>query len=290
MDAYLRAEAARVEEALQQALGRVAGAATSRLREAMAYSLMAGGKRLRPVLVFASARALGGNESAACRDFACALEMVHTYSLIHDDLPAMDNDDLRRGRPTSHKAFGEANAILAGDALLTDAFSLLASGEGEGEHRLKLCAELGHSAGALGMVGGQVDDVAGLARTLPELESLHARKTGALIRAACRGPALAPGTPASHLQALTRYGEKLGVAFQIADDLLDVLGTAENMGKQTQKDADKGRVGYPQLLGIEGAQRAADAAMQAALDALAGLPGDTAALAGLARYTVQRDR
>jgi geranylgeranyl diphosphate synthase, type II len=289
-DEYLRAQAARVEAALEQALARVAGLATARLREAMSYSLMAGGKRLRPVLVLASEQALGFPESRACRDFACALEMVHTYSLIHDDLPAMDDDDLRRGKPTSHKAFGEANAILAGDALLTDAFTLVASGAGEAEHRLALCAELGRSAGALGMVGGQVDDVAGLAKTLAELEGLHARKTGALIRAACRGPALAPGTDSKFLDALTRYGEKLGVAFQIADDLLDVLGTAKKMGKQTQKDADKGRVGYPQLLGIDGAKRAADEAMQQAIDALAVLPGETTALAELARYTVKRDR
>jgi geranylgeranyl diphosphate synthase type II len=288
LEAYLTRETARVEGLLQRALVRATTEAPASLVEAMGYSLHAGGKRLRPVLVLASARALGRDASPAELDFACALEMVHTYSLIHDDLPAMDNDDLRRGKPTSHKRFGEALAILAGDALLTDAFTLLAGGPGEGPSRLALCAELARCAGAQGMVGGQVDDVAGLSTTRAELERMHARKTGALIRAACRGPALGEGP--EQLGALTQYGEHLGVAFQIADDLLDVTGTAENLGKGVGKDADKGRVGYPQLLGIEGAQRAAQASSDAAIAALEHLPGDREPLCALARYAIARDR
>jgi geranylgeranyl diphosphate synthase type II len=268
----------------------VAGGATPKLREAMAYALLAGGKRLRPVLVLTAVQALQRDASPAELDFACALEMVHTYSLIHDDLPAMDDDDLRRGRPTTHKVYGEALAILAGDALLTDAFTLIAGGPGAPEHRLALCAELGQAAGAAGMVGGQVDDIAGLSADLPALRSVHARKTGALIRAACRGPALAPGTPAAQLQALTTFGERLGVAFQIADDILDVVGDAATAGKQVGKDAEKGRVTYPELLGLEGARTAAREAVEAGLAALSALPGDTGALAALARYTIARDR
>ena len=287
---YLKTTARAVEGRLEASLAKIARDAAPRLREAMAYSLLAGGKRLRPVLVHASCAALGRSPSEAELDFAAALEMVHTYSLIHDDLPAMDDDDLRRGRPTSHKVFGEALAILAGDALLTDAFSLLAAGEGEPAHRLALVALLGQAAGGHGMVSGQVLDVAGESQTLAELEQVHARKTGALIRAACRGPALAPGQAPEVLAALTAYGEKLGVAFQIADDVLDATGTAAQLGKQAGKDAAKGRVGYPALLGLSGAQAAAQAAADAAIAALAKLPGDTVPLAALARYTVQRDR
>ena len=255
-----------------------------RLVDAMSYSLLGGGKRLRPILVIASCSALERDPSAAELDFACALEMVHTYSLIHDDLPCMDDDDLRRGKPTVHKAFGEALAVLAGDALLTDAFALVANGPESA--RAALCAELAIAAGSRGMVSGQVDDIEGKSATLAELQRVHARKTGALIRAACRGPALGDAA----LSKLTTYGEQLGVAFQIADDILDATGDAKATGKATGKDAQKGRVTYPQLLGLEGARRAANDAAEAAISALVGLPGDKEALSALARYTVSRDR
>ncbi|MBS2030892.1 MAG: polyprenyl synthetase family protein [Deltaproteobacteria bacterium] len=284
LDSYLRDQSARVERLLEQALGRVAVDAAPKLREAMAYALLGGGKRLRPILVIASCSALGREPNAAELDFACALEMIHTYSLIHDDLPCMDDDDLRRGKPTVHKAFGEAMAVLAGDALLTDAFALAAGGSES--TRAKLCFELATAAGSRGMVSGQVDDVDGKSATMAELQRVHARKTGALIRAACRGPAIED----SALPKLTTYGEQLGIAFQIADDILDATGDAKATGKATGKDAQKGRVGYPQLLGLDGARRAADEAAEAAVDALVGLPGDKEALEALARYTVSRDR
>jgi geranylgeranyl diphosphate synthase type II len=292
LESYLADTVRLVEARLEASLSRVTERVTPRLVEAMRYSLLAGGKRLRPVLVHAAAAALGRKPGDAEQDFASALEMVHTYSLIHDDLPAMDDDDLRRGRPTSHKVFGEALAILAGDALLTDAFTLLAgsSSSEEREHRLRLVAELARSAGARGMVGGQVDDVAGQAKTREELQHVHARKTGALIRAACRGPALSPDVVEAQLSALTRYGEQLGVAFQITDDLLDAQGDAARMGKRVGKDADKGRVSYPQLLGIDGARRAANEAVESATASLRDLPGDVEPLSALAIYTLRRER
>jgi geranylgeranyl diphosphate synthase type II len=281
--------AAREAEAdLAAALARVAPTVSPRLLEAIRYSLLGGGKRLRPALVWAACEALGHPPRPVDRDWACALEMVHTYSLIHDDLPAMDDDDLRRGRPTSHKVFGDALAILAGDALLTDAFAVLGTGAGGEAHRLALCRELALAAGSSGMVGGQVDDIEGKARTLPLLYSMHARKTGALIRAACRGPALVGD--AAHLAALTAYGESLGVAFQIADDVLDVEGSAAVMGKAVSKDAELGKATYPGLLGVEGARRAAQAAVARATEALEALPGDRSSLLALAHYTIERER
>jgi geranylgeranyl diphosphate synthase type II len=286
--AILEAAAREVEADLDAALARVAGGAAARLREAMRYSLLGGGKRLRPALTWAACEALGRSVGSEDRDWACSLEMVHTYSLVHDDLPAMDNDDLRRGRPTSHKVFGEALAILAGDALLTDAFALLAGGEGSERHRLLLCRELAVAAGSRGMVGGQVDDMEGAATTLVDLESMHARKTGALIRAACRGPALL--APAAHLEALSTYGEALGVAFQIADDLLDVEGSAATLGKAVSKDAAQGKATYPALLGVEGARRAAREAVDRSRAALGPLPGDAGSLLALAEYTLARER
>jgi geranylgeranyl diphosphate synthase type II len=285
---YLAAQLQSVEAALARALDRVTHQATPRLREAMAYSLLGGGKRLRPVLVRAAAAALAvAPDGAELSDFGCALEMVHTYSLIHDDLPCMDDDDLRRGRPTSHKVFGEALALLAGDALLTEAHWLVS--DGATLARLRLTSELAQAAGARGMVGGQVDDVAGLATDIHTLANLHARKTGALIGAACRGPALLDGQQ-PHLDALTGYGALLGVAFQIADDLLDATGNVEATGKQVGKDAEKGRVTYPGLLGVDGARAAARAAVDQAVARLTGLPGDTRPLVALAEYTLSRDR
>ena len=284
LDSYLRDQSARVERLLEQALARVAVDAAPKLRQAMAYALLGGGKRLRPILVIASSSAIGREPNAAELDFACALEMIHAYSLIHDDLPCMDDDDLRRGKPTVHKAFGEALAVLAGDALLTDAFALAAGGSESA--RAKLCLELATAAGSRGMVSGQVDDIDGKSASMAELQRVHARKTGALIRVACRGPAL----ESAALPKLTTYGEQLGIAFQIADDILDATGDAKATGKATGKDAEKGRVGYPQLLGLDGAHRAANEAAEAATAALAGLPGDKAALEALARYTVSRDR
>ena len=210
------------------------------LFDAMRYSLLAGGKRIRPVLVLEFCRQCGGDWHAAL-PFAAAIEMVHTYSLIHDDLPCMDNDDYRRGRLTNHKVFGEANAVLAGDALLTAAFETLASADAAPERIVSAVRILSTAAGELGMVGGQVLDLAGENRTLTEQDvcTIHTLKTGALIRAACQlGVAAANGTDVQ-MEAARVYAESLGMAFQIRDDMLDVLGDAEKMGKRTGMDEHK---------------------------------------------------
>ncbi len=281
---------ARVEALLSDRIARLDGQAPPKLVEAMRYSLLDAGKRLRPVLCLAFADAVaqqsrGGGEVA--EDAACAVEYVHTYSLIHDDLPAMDDDDLRRGRPTSHKVFGEAMAILAGDALLTEAFVLCAAGA-EPSRRV-LAHELGFGAGAAGMVGGQVYDVAeDRPADLAYLTRLHRMKTGALIRAACRMGVHAAGGDAAAVEAATVYGDAVGLAFQIADDVLDVTASAEQLGKPTGADAAAGRHTYPAMLGLEGARKMANEQVARALDAVRVLEPEPGLLAWLARYAVER--
>jgi geranylgeranyl diphosphate synthase type II len=256
---YLRDRKALVEGGLRSAL-RLDDGSPAALVEAMRYSILAPGKRLRPLLVIMAAEACGGRDEDAL-PAACAVEMVHTYSLIHDDLPAMDNDDLRRGLPTCHKQFGEALAILAGDGLLTLAFQLLSEAYPPAT-AAACCRELARGAGAAGMVGGQVEDLAWErqpgqhARSLGVLEDIHARKTGALFRACLRlGVWVAQGEqqdgpkPAL-LESLDAYGRCFGQAFQITDDLLDVEGHAEETGKRVQKDAARGKLTYPGLLGL----------------------------------------
>jgi geranylgeranyl diphosphate synthase type II len=242
------------------------------LCEAMSYSLLASGKRLRPALVCMAAEACGGSDAQALPG-ACAVEMIHTYSLIHDDLPAMDDDDLRRGQPTCHRKFGEALAILAGDALLTLAFQVLAEGYPPAT-AASCCRVLARGAGAAGMVGGQVQDLASendqdRHRTLEALESIHAHKTGALFRACLRlgvygAQGERPGGPeAEILRGLDRFGRCFGMVFQITDDLLDVEGTAQDTGKRVGKDAARGKLTYPGLLGIaESRQRACQFAQE----------------------------
>lgn len=224
------------------------------LYDAMRYSLLAGGKRLRPVLMLETCRMCGGDPEQIL-PFACAIEMLHTYSLIHDDLPSMDNDDLRRGRPTNHKVYGEATAILAGDALLTAAFeTMLESGAGLPAQRvLEAAACLGRAAGARGMVGGQALDMAGEghALALSEVEELQRLKTGALISAACEmGCILAGGSPEER-QAVVRYAQKLGLAFQIRDDMLDVEGDAATLGKPIGSDAANEKTTFVTLKGLD---------------------------------------
>src|SRR5438552_2105720 len=251
-------------------------AGPERLREAMAYSLLAPGKRLRPALVMFACEAAGGVQAAAL-PAAAAVEMVHTYSLIHDDLPAMDDDDLRRGRPTCHKQFGEALAILAGDALLTLAFQVLAETY-PAATAAACCRELARAAGASGMVGGQVGDLAWENQPtgrVADLERIHAHKTGALFRASLRMGAFAaqgerPGGPeAAMLSAFDEYGRGFGLAFQITDDLLDVEGEADRAGKRVGKDAARGKLTYPGLLGVSETRGRAQAACDRALAALA---------------------
>ncbi len=241
-----------VEQGLHRQLAAIEG--PPELLEAMEYSLLAGGKRLRPVLVVAARRLFDSGLDPM--PAAGALELVHTYSLIHDDLPAMDDDDLRRGRPTSHKRFGEALAILAGDALLTEAFGLVARAYagGDPDRGLAVVAELARAAGAAGMVGGQVLDMAGEAHDQPALERLHRMKTGALMTAAVRCGGLLGGADTGALAALTAYGRQIGLAFQVADDVLDVVGDRDRLGKSTGKDTAQDKCTYPALLGLESAR------------------------------------
>jgi geranylgeranyl diphosphate synthase type II len=292
----LSARQRRVDDYLPRALGLAADCPV-RLQEAMAYSLLAPGKRLRPLLVLLACEAAGGADEAAL-PAAAAVEMVHTYSLIHDDLPAMDDDDLRRGRPTCHKQFGEALAILAGDALLTLAFQVLAEGYPPAT-AAAACRELAAGAGAAGMVGGQVEDLAwerDPTGRLDDLERVHAHKTGALFRASLRlGGVVAqgerPGGPdPAVLEALDGFGCGFGLAFQITDDLLDVEGDAGHAGKRVGKDAGRGKLTYPGLLGpAESRRRAADACRQAA-DALRPLAPSGGRLESLLMTVLTRDR
>ncbi len=222
----------------------------ARLQEAMRYSLLVGGKRIRPVLVLEACRICGGEVEKAL-PFACAVEMIHTYSLIHDDLPAMDNDDLRRGRPTNHKEFGEAAAILAGDALLTEAFFALSQAELPPDRIVQAVACLSAQAGHLGMVGGQALDMEEKKRTVPELEQLQSLKTGALLQAAAELGCIAAGGTPQQRQGLRVYAEKLGRAFQIRDDMLDVMGEQAQLGKPIGSDAELGKSTFAALLGLE---------------------------------------
>jgi geranylgeranyl diphosphate synthase type II len=295
LDEYLREKRAEVEKHLTAALRPQPGLPAS-LGEAMRYSLLAPGKRLRPILVLMAAEACGGPE---CNPWpaACAVEMIHAYSLIHDDLPAMDDDDLRRGQPTCHKKFGEALAILAGDALLTMAFQVLAEGY-PALTASSCCRELARAAGAAGMVGGQVDDLAWEQRgegNVEALEDLHLRKTGALIRASLRLGALAAyahrdGAPPELLERLDGYGRCLGLAFQIIDDLLDVEGDAEQTGKRVGKDAGRGKLTYPGFLGVHESRRRAERLGREACAFVQPLGPAAGRLAALVSFVLDRDR
>ncbi len=293
LEAWLPVHQRRVEAILAARMDELARRAPPRLAEAMRYSLLAGGKRLRPVLCLAFADAAAKASDGGGRladDAACALECVHTYSLIHDDLPAMDDDDLRRGRPTSHKVFGEAMAILAGDALLTDAFSVLATGPEAGA-RGRLASELALAAGAGGMVGGQVLDIA---EDRPAEEAyllrLHRAKTGALIKAACRMGAIAGRGTDEDVAAADAYGDAVGLAFQVADDVLDATASAEELGKPTGADAAAGRHTFPAVVGLEKSRALMRELAARAQDAVRRLEPQPGPLAALARYAVERKR
>ena len=263
------------------------------VHKAVRYSLFAGGKRLRPILALAAAEAVGGKVTEAL-PVACALELIHTYSLIHDDLPAMDNDDLRRGRPTSHKVFGEAAAILAGDALLTEAFRLMARPDLMKNISPRRCLRAIHtltlSAGSQGMVGGQVMDMACEGEEIkPDiLEYIHTHKTGALIGAATAVGAVIGGGSPREVRALEEYGRKMGLAFQIMDDLLDVQGEEKQMGKAVGKDRAKGKATYPALFGIEDSRRKAEGLIREAVTHLDPFNRRANPLREIARYILQR--
>lgn len=261
--------------------------------QAIRYSLLAGGKRLRPVLCLAAAEAVGG-EGGAVLPAACALEMIHTYSLIHDDLPAMDNDDYRRGIPTSHKVFGEDVAILAGDALLTEAFRLLTDREGmpgmPPERLLDVAREVAEAAGHLGMVGGQVQDIRaeGEAVGLETLHAIHRQKTGALLRVSLRAGAILAGAGEDALARLSDYGGKIGLAFQIADDILNVEGDPLLLGKGTGSDAARGKVTFPALMGVEASRARAAELVGDAILSLAAFDDRAAPLRAIAGYILKR--
>ena len=263
--------------------------AAVRLAEAARYSLEAGGKRVRPVLCLLACEAVGGSAQEALSG-ALALEYIHTYSLIHDDLPAMDDDDLRRGRPTNHKVFGEGHAILAGDALLTEAFGVLAAADLDPARRAVALTLLAEGAGWRGMAGGQALDLEGeriASYDLDHLRLIHRLKTGALLRASLEiGAVLGGATPAERA-SLRAYGEAIGLAFQIQDDILDATATDADLGKRAGKDAGKGKITYPSLLGLEGARKALSEATETALCHLASLPNRNS-LAAWARYLAQR--
>ncbi len=282
--AFLAEKAGKTEAALAGHFARWNGM-PERLREAMEYSLFAGGKRLRPALALGAAEIVGGDDERAL-PAACAVEMIHTYSLMHDDLPAIDDDDLRRGRPTSHKIFGEAIAILAGDALLTMAFEVAAQ---SGDARV--IADLAGAAGAEGMVGGQVIDLMSEDEqlTVEELQRLHACKTGALIRASVRAGVLLGNGNEDALTQLTQYGEHIGLAFQIADDILNVTGSEAAMGKPVGSDVAHHKSTYPALLGLERARELADSCVTKAVETLEVYGDQAAAFRALARYIVDRD-
>ena len=289
--AYMKERARAVDEALERSLPPES-APPETVHKAMRYSVFAGGKRLRPVLVIAGAEAVGGAMDDVMPT-ACAMELIHTYSLVHDDLPAMDDDDFRRGRPTSHKVFGDAMAILAGDGLLTLAFRLLAENLRpgmDGRVLRDVLVEVAEAAGTGGMVGGQVADLEAEGRQVtPEaLDYIHLHKTAALIRASIRsGAALCGATPAQ-LQALAVAGTSLGLAFQIVDDILDVTGTTEQLGKTAGKDQAQQKATYPAVHGLAASRARAEALMAEALGALQPFGPPAEPLRALGRFILDR--
>jgi len=293
LDSYLREKKRRVDETLDRLLPEPKGPART-IVEAMRYAVTAGGKRLRPILALASAEACGGDSDEVIEP-AAALEMLHTYSLIHDDLPAMDDDDLRRGRPTVHRAFGEAEAILAGDALHTLAFEVVAgrpSGERYAARRIDAVQVLATSAGVAGMVGGQMADLEAERAPVDAagLEWIHRHKTGALLAASTEIGAILAGADKTARSAMARYGATLGLAFQIADDILDCTATAEDLGKTPGKDEIAGKATYPSLFGLDASRKRADALVDEALGALRPHRLLSPPLESLARFAVHRKK
>lgn len=275
-----------IETRLGELAGQWTGSECS-LVDSMRYSLLAPGKRLRPALTMACAVACGGSAGDAL-DAGCAIEMVHCFSLIHDDLPAIDNDDLRRGQPTNHIVFGEATAILAGDALFATAFEIM----GLSRAGLAGVLELARAVGVFGVVGGEALDVA-MEHGTPSAEILsqiHRQKTGALFAASCAVGGMCASTTPAHLEALRKYGHALGLGFQIADDILDETASTEQLGKGAQSDARAGKLTYPGLYGLERSRRMAEEAVNAALDSIRVLPGPTHALSDLAQYSISRSK
>ena len=298
LERYLAAHRRTVERALRDVLKAPKGR-PAELAQAMRYAVLGPGKRLRPVLTLAAAELVGGPAATArAVRFGCALELIHAYSLVHDDLPAMDDDDERRGRPSLHRAFDEATAILTGDALLTEAFAVIARATGDlgtgpvaAQRAVRIVEEVAAASGPDGMVAGQAVDLAseGRARvSLRTVEGIHRRKTGALIRCAVRIGGIAAGASEKRLASLTTYGEALGLAFQIADDILDATHASDKIGRAGGGDAARGKATYPGLLGVGGARRRARRAADDACAALRPFGARATALAALVRHVVER--
>ena len=291
--AYLQERRETVEKALALILPEPEGPAADVVK-AMKYSLFAGGKRLRPILCIAGAEALGVDGSQVM-PVACALEMIHTYSLIHDDLPAMDNDDMRRGKPTNHKVFGEAVAILAGDGLLTEAFRVMGKtplGKIKPEALLKVICLVAQGSGYQGMVGGQVTDIQSEGKTVEPatVEFIHSHKTGALIAASVTSGAILGGATEAQVNAISEYGREIGLAFQIADDILDVEGDSEKMGKGVGGDARKKKVTYPSVHGLVRSREIQKQSIDQAIHSLKAFDSKADPLRALATYIIERKK
>jgi geranylgeranyl diphosphate synthase type II len=288
---YLKERSEQVDAALDRYLPPL-DAVPQRLHEAIRYSVLAPGKRLRPILVLASAEAVGGKPETVMPT-ACALECIHVFSLIHDDLPCMDDDDYRRGRLTNHKVFGEAMAMLAGDALQALAFELIADNAAvvAPDRVVAVIKRIANAAGTWGMVGGQVVDIESEGKDISAetLQYIHAHKTGALLTASVLAGAILCGADAVQQQALERYGRSIGLAFQIADDILDIVGDQEKIGKPVGSDEGKDKATYPKLYGLEESRRRAHAEVASAVASLEGFGEAAEPLRAIARYIVERD-
>jgi geranylgeranyl diphosphate synthase type II len=292
---YLAQKRAKVDEALKGVFPSPGGPAAEVVKS-MTYSLFAGGKRLRPILCIAGAEAVGG-QGRTVLPVACALELIHTYSLIHDDLPVMDNDDLRRGKPTNHKVFGEAVALLAGDGLLTEAFRLMSSPAGpdpspDPRALLRVIRLVGEAAGYDGMVGGQVVDIRSEGKQVEPatLEFIHTHKTGALIAASVTAGAILGGGRDDEVEAIALYGRHIGLAFQVADDILDVEGDSAKLGKGVGGDARKKKVTYPSVLGLGASKEQQKSMVGKALDALRHFDEKAEPLRAIAQYIIERKK
>jgi len=294
LQAYLSEKKAVVDSALTAYFPDPDGPASDVIN-AMKYSLFAGGKRLRPILCLAGAAAVGGTETDVL-PVACAIELIHTYSLIHDDLPLMDNDDLRRGKPSNHKVFGEAVALLAGDGLLTEAFNLMTGAEirerVSPHDLLKVIGLIAQAAGYKGMIGGQVVDIQSEGKTVDFslVEFMHTHKTGALITASVASGAILGGGNESQIQAITSYGRKTGLAFQISDDILDIEGDSKTMGKKVGADEQKGKITYPAVVGLSRSKEIQAELVEAASESLRVFDHEAEPLRQIARYIIERKK
>jgi geranylgeranyl diphosphate synthase type II len=289
---YLNKKRALVDEALKGFLPESEGHSADVVK-AMRYSLFAGGKRLRPILCIAGAEAVGGGAQSVL-PVACALEMIHTYSLIHDDLPVMDDDDLRRGKPTNHRVFGEAVALLAGDGLLTKAFHVMTRPDPDNrvkpEALIRVIGLIATAAGHEGMVGGQVADIQSEGKTVDSsvVTFIHTHKTGALIAASVCSGGILGGAEEDQIKALTSYGEDIGLAFQVADDILNVEGSSWEMGKSVGRDAQQGKVTYPVVFGLEKSKEIQSALVDRAIESLKSFEDRADPLRHIARYIIER--